>query len=343
MTVEKIPFPYSFDDINPRYRILHQVNAMFRNKNEAATTALPLFKLMSILKEKFCTSCSLRSFEDKRDSHTDSIDMILEDLKALRASDAEQDYITGYHSSTDETFLAINLPDGISHEVMETFVLILWRKGRIFTPEDVVIARTCIILFFSLYRDTCNTRNSAILKELNAADAIHRPSNLPADQISPATMSFLYGEALDLVCKCVVITNQDGTLIHMNKCAEALFKRPLSGEEMLRSYTGGIDWFAGLLHPDDLHNLVDTWNTALQTKQDFAVEFRLQIPENNSEYHLFRCLSRPIKDSSGVVKYWIFCMFDMEQSRLMEETKLAAVRKTKFLAEMSHGKKSGDY
>lgn len=339
MTVEKIPFPYSFDDVNPRYRLLHQVNMMFRNKNESLFTP-PLLRLMSILKENFCSSCSLRSFEDKRDNHTDSIDIILEDLKTLRASNAEQDYITGYHSTTDETFLALSLPDGISHEIKEIFVLILWRKGRIFTPEDVIIARTCVILFFALYRDAYNSKNEndLVSHDSKASDVIFRASNFPENQIGPSTMACLYGEALDLVCKCVVITNQDGTFIHMNKCAEALFKPPLPSEELFHSYTGGIDWFAGLLHPDDLQNLVDTWNTALRNSQEFTVEFRLQIIETNLEYHLFRCLSRPVKDSSDRVKYWIFCMFDMEQSRLMEETKLAGVRKTKFLAEMSHGK-----
>ena len=300
----------------------------------------PLFKLMSILKEKFCSSCSLRSLEEKRGGHGDSIDIILDDLSVLRQANTDQDYITGYHSSTDETFLAINLPDNMNGEKSESFVLILWRKGRIFTPEDVIIARTCVILFFALCRDAFSTKKNTIAKDLNVADVINQAANLPESQISPQTMSYLYGEALDLVCKCVVITNQDGTLIHMNKCAEALFKRPLSSEEViLQSYTSGIDWFAGLLHPDDLQNLVNVWNTALQAKDDFTVEFRLQIRENKSEYHLFRCLSRPVKDkdTGGRLKYWIFCMFDMEQARLMEETKLAAVRKTKFLAEMSHG------
>lgn len=337
MTVEKIPFPYSFDDVNPRYRLLHQVNEMFKNKNDPMIVP-PLFKLMSILKERFCSSCSLRSFEEMRNNKSDSIDIILDDLKVLIDSNAQQDYITGYHSSTDETFLAINLPDGLTYEVSETFVLILWRKGRIFTPEDVIIARTCVILFFSLCRDAFNNKRNVIANELKVADVINRASTLIDDHISPQTMAYLYGEALDLVCKCVVITNQDGTLIHMNKCAESLFRNPLSVDEMIHSYTGGIDWFAGLLHPDDLQNLVNVWNTALQTNQDFTLEFRLQILENKSEYHLFRCHSRPIKDNTDRLKYWIFCMFDMEQSRLMEETKLAAVRKTKFLAEMSHGK-----
>ena len=336
MTVEKIPFPYSFDDVNPRYHLLHQVNTMFKYKDEPVTIP-PLFKLMSILKEKFCSSCSLRGLEEKRGCHIDSIDMILDDLKILRETNDDQDYITGYHSSTDETFLAINLPDGFDNEIKETFVLILWRKGRIFTPEDVIIARTCVILFFSLCRQAFDSKKNNMFNELKVSDMLNRATILPEDQINSQTMAYLYGEALDLVCKCVVITNQDGTLIHMNKCAEQLFKRPLVSDEMVNSYTDGIDWFAGLLHPDDLQNLVHTWNTALKTNQDFTVEFRLQILEHKSEYHLFRCLSRPIKDTSASVKYWIFCMFDMEQARLMEETKLAAVRKTKFLAEMSHG------
>lgn len=291
---------------------------------------------MSILKEKFCSSCSLRSL-DEETGHSDAIGAILDDMKLLKSVNGEQDYVTGYHSSTDETFLAINLPEGLNGELQETYVLILWRKGRIFTPEDVIIAKTCIILFFSLCRDAFATRKGS-RSQLNNYDVLKKAACISNGEITQQTVSFLYGEALDLVCKSVVITDKDGTLIHMNKSAEALFKRPLVNEELLHTYSGGIDWFAGLLHPDDLQNLVNTWNSAQKTSEGFIVDFRLQILESKTEHHLFRCHSRPIKDDSGCIQYWIFCMYDMEQVRLMEETKLSSVRKTKFLAEMSHGK-----
>ena len=336
MTVEKIPFPYSFDDCNPRYRLLHQVGMIFKNRSDPITVP-PLFKLMSLMKEKFCTSCSLRSLEEEV-GRTDSIGVILEDMKALKKANADQDYITGHHSTTDETFLAVNLPDGVTSEVNETFVMILWRKGRIFTPEDVVIARTCVTLFFSLCREAFAS-TKAMSTQINPYDLFKRmANNVATEEMSPQTLAYLYGEALNLVCKSVVITSKDGTLIHMNKSAEALFNRPISSDDMVH-YSGGIDWFAGLLHPDDLQNLVNTWNSAQNSNNGFTVEFRLQIVESKTEYHLFRCHSRPIKDINGRVQYWIFCMFDMELNRLMEETKLSSVRKTKFLAEMSHGKK----
>lgn len=337
MTVEKIPFPYSFDDCNPRYRMLHEVNMMFKNRDEPIAVP-PLFKLMSIMKEKFCSACSLRSL-DEEPGHSDAIGAILDDMKKLKSTNSEQDYITGYHSSTDETFLAINLPEGVtSSEAKETFVMILWRNGRIFTPEDVIIARTCVTLFFSLCREAFASNKTISSSKMNIYDMLKRATSIPTEEISPQTMAFLYGEALDLVCKSVAITSKDGNLIHMNKCAEDLFKRPISSESMIHFYSGGIDWFASLLHPDDLQNLVNTWNSAQSSSEGFTVEFRLQIVESKPEYHMFRCHSRPVKDGNGQVQYWIFCMFDMELSRLMEETKLSAVRKTKFLAEMSHGK-----
>lgn len=335
MTVEKIPFPYSFEDCNPRYRLLHQVNMMFKNRDDPITTP-PFFKLMSILKEKFCSSCSLRSLEEI--GHSDTIGVILDDMKKLKGANGDQDYITGYNSSTDETFLAINLPNESISGLAETFVLILWRKGRIFAPEDVIIARTCVILFFSLCRDAFSSM-STLASQMSSTDILKYASALPKDEISPQILVNLYGEALDMVCKSVVITNKDGTLIHMNHCANDLFKRPIITDEIFQANSGGIDWFAGSIHPDDLQTLVRTWNSAVSSSTGFTVEFRLQVVEDKAEYHLFRCLCRPMKDPNAQVQYWIFCMFDMEQSRLMEETKLAAVRKTKFLAEMSHGKK----
>ena len=337
MTVEKIPFPYTFDDCNPRYRLLNQINSMFK-KNSEPFSVPPLFKLISILKEKCCTSCSLRTLDDTS-GHSDTINAILSDMKALKMGSGDQDYITGYHSSTDETFLALNLPNGMAHEVVDSFVLIMWRKGRIFTPEDVIIARTCVILFFSLCKEFLSVYKPQTAP-MNTSEILARASQMPEDLINSNTLTLLYEEALDLVCKCVIITNKDGALIHMNKCAEAVFKRSFSNEEMTQNFSGGIDWFAGLLHPDDLQNLVDTWNSAKTSTEGFTIEFRLQGGENKLEYHLYRCLSRPIQDKvNGTIQYWIFCMFDMEQSRLMEETKLAAGRKTKFLAEMSHGKR----
>lgn len=349
MTIEKIPFAYSFEDCNPRYRLLNQINGMFVDTNESAVVP-PLFKLLSILKEKFCTSCSLVSLEEG-DKHSENVSLILKSMKELydgsqqNRTQQQQDYITGYQGSTDETFLAVTMPEGLTSELNESFVLIMWRKGRIFTAEDVITARTSVNLFYSLFREAYAPKkpNSQLAK---ASELISCSSHLPASDISTQTMVHLYGEALDLVSKCVVITDREGSLIHLNKCAEALFSRPCSSDEMIQSYTGGIDWFAGLLHPDDLASLVSAWNTAQQTKEEFNLEFRLQICANRPEYHLFGCHSRPIKafsdeakdsPSSANVEYWIFCMFDMEQARLMEETKLAAGRKTKFLAEMSHG------
>jgi hypothetical protein len=335
MTIEKIPFPYTFEDCNPRYQLLNQVNKMFNNR-EDRITILPLFKFMGILKEKFCSSCSLRSL-DEDIGHSDTIGVILEDMKTLKRVKIDQDYITGYHSTTDETFLAINLPEAVASEIQEAFVMILWRKGRIFTPEDVIIARTCVTLFFSLCRDAFASKQY-MSTQITSYEMLKKAASIPTEEMTPQAMAFLYGEALDLVCKSVVITGKDGTLIHMNKCAENLFNRPFSTEEMIHSYSSGIDWFAGLLHPDDLQNLVNKWNSAQSSSEGFTVEFRLQIVESKPEYHLFRCQSRPVKDGNGRVQYWLFCMFDMEMSRLMEETKLSAVRKTKFLAEMSHGK-----
>lgn len=335
MTIERIPFPYSFDDCNPGYQLLLQINNMFKNSDESMSF-LPILKLMSILKEKFCSSCSLRSLEEDF-GHSDSIGVILEDMKALRNSKSEQDYITGCHTCTDETFLAVHMPEVLAAEVMEPFILILWRKGRIFYPEDVIIAKTCVTLFFALCRDAFASRRNSNA-QVNMNHVLKFATTQPGDYMTSQTLSNLYGEALDMVCKSVVITNNNGALIHMNACAESLFKRPLSSEEMPSPYTDGIDWFARLLHPDDLQTLVGTWNTAQHSKEGFTVEFRLQIADQKTDYHMYRCLSRPIKDPQESVEYWIFCVYDMEQSRLVEEAQLAAGRKTKFLAEMSHGK-----
>ena len=332
MTVEKLPFNYTFEDVNPRYRLLHQVCSIFQ---EALTDrSPPVLKLLSILKQKFCTACSLIAINESH-GQSDALDVILSHLKEHQNSDDNfKDYVAGFNSETNETFLSLALPKSVSETLGESYAIVMWRKGRLFTPEDVIIARTALIVFFAKYEEYASNLSGEpsqiedLMSMLTTGSSEGRP-------LTAMALSRLYEEALDMVCKVVVITEMDGALLHLNRAATILFKRSLEGSEKDH---GGIDWVAGLLHPDDVSKLVSVWNDAQADTKGFHVAFRLQMGDNGL-YHLFDCFARPVKIAESQSNHnWIFVMYDTEQQRLMEETRQAASRKTKFLAEMSHGK-----
>lgn len=333
MTVEKLPFNYTFDDVNPRYRLLYLVTQIFCNENAGENP--PLLQFLSILKQRFCTACSLISINDVH-GHSPTLDQILHHLRQVQDNDDYNDYVAGYNSDTDETFLSVALPKIISMQMGESYGLVLWRKGRLFTPEDVIIARTAIIVFFSKYQEFIKSRN---LTAFDVTEAFQLGALIPEGRrLDSGVLCGLYEEALDMVCKCVVITEADGTLVHLNRAAQMLLQR---GEVIVNSNgqeRDGLNWVAGLLHPDDVSKLVNQWNTATQTGENFNIDFRLQM-EVKELYHMFRCFVRPVKKNGNNVTQWIFVMYDMEQQRLVEESRQAASRKTKFLAEMSHGKR----
>jgi hypothetical protein len=335
MTVEKLPFNYTFEDVNPRYRLLYQVCQIFQEVQ--IDHSPPILKLLSILKQKFCTACSLIAINDSH-GKSDSLDAILSQLKEHQDSPDEfNDYVAGFITETNETFLSLTLPRNVHETLGDSYAIAMWRKGRLFTPEDVIIARTVLIVFFSKYQEYANALSGKGERIEDLPGCLLTTSSREHHSLTASTLSSLYEEALDMVCKVVVITDRDGALFHMNRAATMLFKSTLEGSQKDHS---GIDWVAGLLHPDDVSKLVAVWDDAQAHHKAFHVAFRLQIGDNEGVYHLFDCFARPTKiDQSQAEHNWIFVMYDTEQQRLMEETRQASSRKTKFLAEMSHGNK----
>lgn len=326
MTIEKLPFSYALNDVNPRYRLLNQVADIFSDRQKDRNP--PLLNLFAILKERFCSTCSLISIDEAQGAQ----ESIYAQLK-FNQDHGLGDYAVGYNSETDETFLGVSLPPTIKETLGDSYALVLWRKGRLFSAEDIITIRAALIVFFARYNEF---RKTVISEAIEAEELLSFMTTTSEGQpLSANALSRLYEEALDMVCKVVVITEVDGRLLHLNRAAKALFQRTLETTE--KEY-GGIDWVAGILHPDDVSKLVNTWNQAQASVTGFHVEFRLQM-NDEGQYHLFSCYARPFQLTEGTSEFnWIFVMYDTEQLRLMEETREAAARKTKFLAEMSHGK-----
>jgi PAS domain S-box-containing protein len=77
------------------------------------------------------------------------------------------------------------------------------------------------------------------------------------------------------------------------------------------------DWQrAGLVHPDDLPDYLDSWRDALATGQLFEGEFRAR--RHDGEYRWLLSRSVPIADPTGRVEQWVAVNFDIHDRKLLE-------------------------
>lgn len=113
-----------------------------------------------------------------------------------------------------------------------------------------------------------------------------------------------------------------------------------ANEQCLR-YTGmstaeklGDGWVA-MIHPEDLSRVAEAWNRSMITGSVFTEEYRIR--RNDGEYRWFLGRSVPVKNSAGVVDYWIGTATDIEDqkqviSRLEAERRL----REQFVATLTH-------
>lgn len=80
---------------------------------------------------------------------------------------------------------------------------------------------------------------------------------------------------------------------------------------------GGDESFLPILHPDDVQRTLDTWHTAVETRQPFEIEYRLFDRATKSyRWHLARAL--PVVDERGNVIRWYGTGTDIEDLKRSE-------------------------
>jgi PAS domain S-box-containing protein len=91
---------------------------------------------------------------------------------------------------------------------------------------------------------------------------------------------------------------------------------------------GGDDYNAqGMVHPDDLTRVLDTWRHAFETGERFDVELRLRRGSDGSyRWHLARSI--PLRDAEGKIVKWFGTSTDIDDRKRAEESQ-------SFLAEAS--------
>jgi PAS domain S-box-containing protein len=132
---------------------------------------------------------------------------------------------------------------------------------------------------------------------------------------------------LDLSPQVIWFTRADGGLTYCNQYWYEY--TGLSCDETL-----GERWTAAI-HPEDREVVLDTWKRAIDSSEDYEIEFRLKRADG--EYRWFLARGRPIRDDSGKITGWLGIALDIEERRTAEEeAQAASLAKSEFLASMSH-------
>ena len=127
----------------------------------------------------------------------------------------------------------------------------------------------------------------------------------------------------------------DGSLDYVSKRTAIFFAR--TQEEIIGK--GWID----VVHPEDRDRSIAAWQSALNTGENYEIEFRLWNAAADSwVWHLGRAL--PLRDETGQVVRWFGSNTNIdvqkrvseEHARLKNEAEVANRAKMEFLAAMSH-------
>jgi diguanylate cyclase (GGDEF)-like protein/PAS domain S-box-containing protein len=102
----------------------------------------------------------------------------------------------------------------------------------------------------------------------------------------------------------------------------------------------GSSW-RDIVHPDDLANCVDRWQTALRTGESYDVEYRLRAKDGT--YRWFVCRANPIRNARGEIVKWFGTCTDIEdqkqsqqilEEQILERTMQLADTNTRLQEEM---------
>ena len=96
----------------------------------------------------------------------------------------------------------------------------------------------------------------------------------------------------------------------------------------------GSDWI-GVIHPDDLPNLMSLWQASMASGRLFELEHRIRHVSGDYRWVLNRAL--PVRDDGGRIIRWMGTVTDVhDQKQAAEELRSANARKDEFLAMLAH-------
>ncbi|HEX5653106.1 MAG TPA: PAS domain S-box protein [Chitinophagaceae bacterium] len=113
----------------------------------------------------------------------------------------------------------------------------------------------------------------------------------------------------DAMPQLVWIADADGNITYYNN-------RIGEYANAKRNDTNGWAW-QPMIHPEDLEITSQAWNMAMQGKQLYELEHRIQMKEGNYRWHLSRALAE--LDPEGNIQRWFGTATDIHERKLNEE------------------------
>src|SRR5262249_35818172 len=92
----------------------------------------------------------------------------------------------------------------------------------------------------------------------------------------------------------------------------------------------GFGW-QDVVHPADKKRARGVWQSAIQNKTPYQVEFRAR--QQDGSYRYMRSQGAPVRDADGNVREWIGTIFDIDDQKRAEEALLQSYeRQRAFIA-----------
>lgn len=133
---------------------------------------------------------------------------------------------------------------------------------------------------------------------------------------------------MDTMPQMAFIANASGDIIYFNK--------------KWYDYVAGMEGTEGwgwqdkpIHHPEDFDRTVKTWKHALETGENYEIEYRLRRHDGQYRWHLGR--ATPVKDSSGKILKWIGTNTDIHEQKIFTtDLQYAVSSRDEFLSIASH-------
>lgn len=225
-----------------------------------------------------------------------------------------------------QSYLAVPLeqpgPTARSSRMQEKQWLVCWVQDELFGQDDIVALKAASALFVA--------KNTASPQQQGAGLAVRDMAT--TGRLERACAS-VYKEAIDLCDDCIIVCSPDGSIIHVNKRAFAVF-----GEDVrpLRSKTHTISWLSNIIHPDDLGQVIEVWRSQHQYEQPSPQTIgRCRMIITSGRTVAFSLQIMPLLEDGRVIN-WIVYGKDIDKLELDLQAKVLTESKAAFLAEMSH-------
>ena len=119
------------------------------------------------------------------------------------------------------------------------------------------------------------------------------------------------------------ITAADGSLVSVNETHVAY-----TGKSIEEIRAGG--WTA-LIHPDDVDDLVASWQNAVRTGEPYDTQYRMR--RRDGVYRWFLNKATPVRDAAGAISAWVGTATDIDERKRAEDALRVVVEATSAFAD----------